>query len=178
MSKVWLTHVTKGALSYILAHIRQAGYFAKHFVLNASDYGVPQDRVRVYIVGFLHAAYLHKFSLLAPHRSTLKLVDVLEDDIDKSVTSEVGVMTDLFGSPVVDKRRHRKLSGMNDFFLFNDIRNGPTTIHSWDLLPTTERQKQICLLMLRNRRKRIYGKRDSGETDKSCSSPCWSVPCW
>lgn len=150
----------QGALSYILARIRQAGYFAKHFVLNASDYGVPQDRVRVYIVGFLHEAYLHKFSLPAPHRSTLKLVDVLQDDIDKPVTREVGVMTDLLGNPVMDKRRHRKLSGMNDFFLFNDIRNGPTTIHSWDLFPTTKRQKQICLLMLRNRRKRLYGKLD------------------
>jgi DNA (cytosine-5)-methyltransferase 1 len=150
----------QGALSYILARIRQAGYFAKHFVLNSSDYGVPQDRVRVYIVGFLHEAHLRKFSLPAPHKSTLKLADVLQGDTDKQVTIETGVITDLFGNPVADRRRYRKLSGMNDFFLFNDIRNGPTTIHSWDLLPTTERQKHICLLMLRNRRKRTYGKLD------------------
>ncbi|MEZ5452647.1 MAG: DNA (cytosine-5-)-methyltransferase [Thiothrix sp.] len=36
----------QSALAYILARIRQAGYFAKHFVLNSSDYGVPQDRIR------------------------------------------------------------------------------------------------------------------------------------
>lgn len=150
----------QGALSYILARIRQAGYFAKHFVLNSSDYGVPQDRVRVYIVGFLHEAHLRKFSLPAPHKSTMKLADVLQGSIGKQAATEAGTPTDLFGNPLVDKRRYRKLSGMNDFFLFNDIRNGPTTIHSWDLLPTTDRQKQICLLMLRNRRKRTYGKLD------------------
>ncbi|MEB4589447.1 DNA (cytosine-5-)-methyltransferase [Candidatus Thiothrix sp. Deng01] len=150
----------QGASSYVLARIRQAGYFAKHFVLNSSDYGVPQDRVRVYIVGFLHEAHLQKFSLPAPHKSTLKLADVLQGNKGQQVAAMVGFQADLFGNPVDDGRRHRKLSGMNDFFLFNDIRNGPTTIHSWDLLPTTDRQKQICLLMLRNRRKRTYGKLD------------------
>lgn len=150
----------QGALSYILARIRQAGYFAKHFVLNASDYGVPQDRVRVYIVGFLHEAHLRKFSLPAPRKGSLKLADVLQGDIRKPTPPTAAAITDLFGNPLADQRRYRKLNGMNDFFLFNDIRNGSTTIHSWDLFPTTERQKQICLLMLRNRRKRTYGKLD------------------
>jgi DNA (cytosine-5)-methyltransferase 1 len=50
--------------------------------------------------------------------------------------------------------------GMNDYFLYNDIRNGDTTIHTWDLLPTTDRQKAICLLLLRNRRKKAYGRLD------------------
>ncbi len=150
----------QGALSYILARIRQAGYFAKSFVLNSSDYGVPQDRVRVYIVGFLSEADLRKFSLPAPQAGTLKLVDVLQGEVCKPLARGCGEMTDLFGNPLYDKRRYRKLVGMNDFFLFNDIRNGPTTIHSWDLLPTTGRQKHICLLLLRNRRKRTYGKLD------------------
>jgi len=150
----------KGALSYILARIHQAGYFARHFVLKSSDYGVPQDRVRVYIVGFLHKEHLHQFHLPDPQTSTMKLADVLQCDVDKPSVTDTDTITDLFGHPTADKRRYRKLDGMNDFFLFNDIRNGPTTIHSWDLLPTTDRQKQICLLMLRNRRKRTYGKLD------------------
>lgn len=150
----------QGALSYILARIRQAGYFAKHFVLNSSDYGVPQDRVRVYIIGFLHEAHLQQFRLPATQKITMKLADVLQSDVGKSSIPDIDTITDLFGNPVADKRRYRKLNGMNDFFLFNDIRNGPTTIHSWDLFPTTDRQKQICLLMLRNRRKRTYGKLD------------------
>lgn len=151
----------QGALSYILGRISKAGYFARHFVLNSSDYGVPQDRVRVYIIGFLDEAYSRKFRLPAPHKSTLKLIDVLQDCRDiLSEKPDFDEITDLFGSPVRDKRRYRKTNGMNDFFLFNDIRNGPTTIHSWDLIPTTERQQHICYLLLRNRRKRTYGRLD------------------
>jgi DNA (cytosine-5)-methyltransferase 1 len=148
------------ALSYILERIRAAGYYAQHFVLNSSDYGVPQDRVRVYIVGFLDEAFLWKFRLPPPQKSTLKLIDVLQDCQEKRPTVNPDELTDLFGDPIRDNRRYRKLTGMNDFFLFNDIRNGPTTIHSWDLIPTTERQQQICYLLLRNRRKPLYGKLD------------------
>lgn len=148
------------ALSYILERIHQAGYFAKTYVLNSSDYGVPQDRVRVYIIGFKHEAHFRQFILPTPHKSPLKLADVLQGNFDKPAAAEARCITDLFGNPVDEKRRYRKLCGMNDFFLFNDIRNGPTTIHSWDLRPTTERQKYICLLMLRNRRKSMYGKLD------------------
>jgi DNA (cytosine-5)-methyltransferase 1 len=44
--------------------------------------------------------------------------------------------------------------------LFNDLRNGHTTIHSWDIIDTTQRQKDICLLLLKNRRKSNYGELD------------------
>ncbi|MFN5861937.1 MAG: DNA (cytosine-5-)-methyltransferase, partial [Pseudanabaena sp.] len=51
-------------------------------------------------------------------------------------------------------------NGFNDYFLFNDLRNGHTTIHSWDIIDTTQRQKDICLLLLKNRRKSAYGELD------------------
>ena len=149
----------QSALQYILQRIREAGYFAKHFVLTSSDYGVPQDRVRVYIIGFLQEQYLQKLKLPPPQPCHLKLRDVLS--IPDGVSDlQPPDSYDLFGEPVQEKRRYRKAHGMNDFFLFNDIRNGPTTVHSWDLKPTTERQKYICLLILRNRRKSAYGRLD------------------
>lgn len=148
------------ALHFILDRIKKAGYFAKHFVLTSSDYGVPQDRVRVYIVGFLQEQYLHQFQLPSPKPCDLKLRDVLQETVCAGQGMPTSGGYDLFGQPVQDKRRYRKTDGMNDFFLFNDIRNGPTTIHSWDLKPTTERQKAICMLLLRNRRKSAYGRLD------------------
>lgn len=147
------------ALQYILQRIREAGYFAKHFVLTSSDYGVPQDRVRVYIIGFLQEKYLQKFRLPPPRPCHLKLRDVISMPNNELGEPESG-SRDLFGCLLQEKRRYRKTQGMNDFFSFNDIRNGPTTIHSWDLKPTTERQKNICLLILRNRRKSVYGRLD------------------
>ncbi|MCX7098057.1 MAG: DNA (cytosine-5-)-methyltransferase [Methylococcales bacterium] len=151
----------QAALAYLLDRISQAGYFAKHFVLNASDYGVPQDRVRVYIIGFSDQACLQKFSLPAVKKTHLKLRDVLQDCGEKKGGKlAYGETLDLFGEFLPDKKRYRKTYGMNDFFLFNDIRNGPTTIHSWDLLDTTKRQQYICYLLLKNRRKRLYGGLD------------------
>jgi len=51
-------------------------------------------------------------------------------------------------------------NGFNDYFIFNDLRNGKTTIHSWDIIETTNKQKHICLLLLKNRRKKKYGELD------------------
>lgn len=148
------------ALHFILERIRDAGYFAKHFVLTSSDYGVPQDRVRVYIVGFREEKYLRRFALPSPQPCALKLRDVLEETGRIHTDATACGESDLFGPIAPEKRRYRKTRGMNDFFLFNDIRNGPTTIHSWDLKPTTKRQKALCLLLLRNRRKPAYGRLD------------------
>lgn len=47
----------KKAIDYILDRIKQAGYYAEKYLLNAYDYGVPQNRVRVYFVGFSEKKY-------------------------------------------------------------------------------------------------------------------------
>lgn len=148
------------ALRFILDQIHNAGYFAKHFVLTSSDYGVPQDRVRVYIVGFRHERHLRNFKLPQPKPCAIELRDILQETTGNTPKMPSSNACDLFGEPVSDKRRNRKTLGKNDFFTFNDIRNGPSTIHSWDLKPTTKRQKAICMLLLRNRRKSAYGRLD------------------
>src|SRR5690606_38532549 len=54
------------ALNYILERIKSAGYFTNHFVINSFDYGVPQNRVRIYIVGFKEKTFFEKFNLPKP----------------------------------------------------------------------------------------------------------------
>lgn len=55
------------------------------------------------------------------------------------------VQRNLFGEVIPIKSMSlSSKNGFNDYFLFNDLRNGDTTIHSWDILKTTERQKHIC----------------------------------
>jgi len=43
----------KDAFSKILSGFKELGYNVKYKLLNAKDYGVPQDRERVFIIGFL-----------------------------------------------------------------------------------------------------------------------------
>ena len=140
------------ALEYILSRIKQAGYHAQKFVLNAYDYGVPQTRVRIYIIGFKDEKFLKRLQLPKPFPGEVRLNDVLDSEID--MVCEDGA----------DTRPRWSLScndkGFNDYFLFNDLRNGPTTIHSWDIIDTTDREKHICYLLLRNRRKSDYGELD------------------
>lgn len=150
----------KEALDYILERIKQAGYHAEKFLLNAYDYGVPQTRVRIYIIGFRDKEYFDKFILPESFPGRVRLGDVL-DDSELADNLHATKMT----NGIAEERKARwSLScneqGFNDYFLFNDLRNGDTTIHSWDIAETTEKEKQICYLLLTNRRKRDYGELD------------------
>jgi len=150
----------KEAFSYILERIKQAGYYAKHYIINSYDYGVPQNRIRVYIVGFKEKKFLDNFKLPKPSENRIKLADILNIKLPE-IKRDTVVQKDLFGNPIIAKQMSlSSKNGFNDYFLFNDLRNGHTTIHSWDIIETTERQKEICLLLLKNRRKSQFGKLD------------------
>ena len=140
------------ALNYILERISQAGYHTKVNVLNAYDYGVPQTRVRIYIVGFKEKKYLDRFLLAPANPGSVQLSDVL-DDCDAKEYRQLNENNARWSLSCNEK-------GFNDYFLFNDLRNGSTTIHSWDIQETTTREKNICYLLLKNRRKDKYGELD------------------
>lgn len=151
----------KDALSYILKRIREAGYFVNYYVLSSSDYGVPQSRVRIYIIGFREKEYFLNFSIPQPLKKKLKLGDILSDFQASAKKAKSNFQKDLFGQPIQQKSMSlSNNNGFNDYFLFNDLRNGHSTIHSWDIIDTTEKQKLICYLLLKNRRKSTYGKLD------------------
>ena len=153
----------KEALNYILDRIKEAGYFANYYLINSYDYGVPQNRLRVYIIGFKEKEFYDKFKLLNPICNKIQLKDIISNFDVSSNKNQINSISNLnlFGEEI--KQRSMSLSsnnGINDYFLFNDLRNGNSTIHSWDIIETTERQKFICYLLLKNRRKSAYGKLD------------------
>ena len=55
-----------GALPVILGAFRAVGFEPVHALLNAADYGVPQNRVRLFVVGFRRAEDLARFRWPAP----------------------------------------------------------------------------------------------------------------
>lgn len=72
-------HDHGNTFSVILKTLQQLGYHVKHAVLNAMKYGnVPQNRERIYIVGFLDKAEYEMFEFPEEVELTKKLTDVIE----------------------------------------------------------------------------------------------------
>jgi len=150
----------KEALAYILERIREAGYYADYHVINSHDYGVAQNRVRVYIIGFQDKTFFDNFHLPNHFKDKETLAGILGIRMPREPSGKK-IQKDLFGNPMqLKKMSLSSKNGFNDYFLFNDLRNGHSTIHSWDIIDTTERQKEICLLLLKNRRKSQFGPLD------------------
>lgn len=140
------------ALKYIMDKIKEAGYHAQWYLLNSYDYGVIQNRVRIYIIGFKEKKYYDRFRLPDTCEGEKTLGTFL---MGVESNAKVSEPQKPYGQSISINER-----GQNDYFLFNDLRSGDTTIHSWDLIDTTDKEKWICNLILKNRRKRIYGPLD------------------
>ena len=63
--------------------LRGLGYHCHAGVLNTKDYGIPQNRERLYIVGFLNADEYHAFSYAPKISLKLKLGDMLDREVDE-----------------------------------------------------------------------------------------------
>nr|WP_234401514.1 DNA (cytosine-5-)-methyltransferase [Campylobacter concisus] len=63
--------------------LRGLGYHCHAEVLNTKDYGIPQNRERLYIVGFLNADEYHAFFNAPKQALELKLGDMLDCEVDE-----------------------------------------------------------------------------------------------
>lgn len=91
----------------ILDRLEKLGYFVKWKILNALDFGLPQKRERVIIVGFKSQEDCEKFTFEIPH-TPYNLANILEDDKD--------VDPSLFASEHIIARRKEKTAGKNVFY--------------------------------------------------------------
>jgi DNA (cytosine-5)-methyltransferase 1 len=101
------THDRGRTLEVVMETLREIGYSADWRVLNALDFGLPQKRERIIIVGFLDPAALDAFKWPAGER-TYDLRDVLEHDAD--------VEERYFASPHIVARRRERVVGKRVFF--------------------------------------------------------------
>ena len=132
-------------LDVILNKLRELGYLINYKVLNSSDFGVPQDRKRIYIVGtFNETPNLENFE-----KSAKTVGDILESGKPTEITPFITTLLshfsieDLYGKSIKDKR------------------GGETNIHSWDLEikgPVSDDQKKLLNLILRERRKKKWAE--------------------
>lgn len=154
----------KESLNLIVQSFEKIGYSVKYKLLNSYDFGLPQNRERIYIVGLRNdLAASHSFRFPVSKNKKSYLYEIMEGLEDKKygLKKEQIEPKDLFGNKIpASRNRFQRTNELNDFFVFCDTRNGHTTIHSWDMIETTDRQKEICLVILRNRRKQKYGNLD------------------
>ena len=138
----------KDSLGEILRRITQAGYSVKTAVLNARDYGTPQARERLYLAGFREAVFADRFEW--PETSSVH-------------------------PPLWQFLGREYAEGDDVSFIFSDVRDGPNTIHSWDL--SDGLSASLCLLMLKNRRSRRYGNKDGNPMTAEQISDLAGFPC-
>lgn len=74
-----VSHDSGKTFQIIKDSLEQNGYFIKYQVLNSSEYGnIPQNRERIYIVGFRNIEHYKNFSFPSPIKLTRTLRDVID----------------------------------------------------------------------------------------------------
>lgn len=140
-----LTHDKGNTLKTILAHLNALGYKVNYRVLNSANFGVPQERKRIYIVGTRS-----KIVPLA-HLETFQKRTVLAGILEKGKP----VSHSPFVTLLLSKFSLEQLYGKS----IKDKRGGGTNIHSWDLeLKGPVSPEGKCLLddLLKERRKKKW----------------------
>lgn len=132
-------------LSTILSHLQKLGYKVAWRVLNAKDFGVPQDRKRIYIVGTKSATpNLEAFEI---KHSTVR--DIMEEGLPLKKSRFIDLLLshyrveDLHGRSIKDKR------------------GGDNNIHSWDIEykgSVSQKEKRLLNAILRERRKKKWAE--------------------
>lgn len=75
------THDNKKTFLTIRETLESFGYHLKDFILNASEYGnIPQNRERIYIIGFLYKKDFDNFKEIKPIKLTTKISDIVSYD--------------------------------------------------------------------------------------------------
>jgi DNA (cytosine-5)-methyltransferase 1 len=132
-------------LRIILLKLEEMGYQVTWKVLDATDFGIPQKRKRIYIAGTKN----NQVSLEGFKKKNKNVGDILEKN---KPLMDIGLAnlllehfspSELYGKAVKDKR------GGND------------NIHSWDIElkgKTTKKQRELLNLLLKERRKKHWAK--------------------
>lgn len=175
-----ISHDKGRTFKTITENLKKLGYSVDYLLLNASNFDVPQNRVRVYILGVLNqplkltlnsdpgAADTHKYkrkfqslqkSLFNDEKRVTRVKDILESNPDKKYNCSLDFIKKL-----------RKVVGDNfthlDGYRLIDYRGGKS-LHSWELGikgNCTSQEIEFMNLLIANRRKKIFGAHQDGKS--------------
>lgn len=170
------THDGGRTFNTIMDKLHGLGYGTYDLLQNSSNFGVPQNRVRLYIVGILGAepimglhtdlgaadSHKYKQSLLEPSlfgtKPRCQVGDVLEDEVDEKYYCSENFQQMLHNAVGED------LSVLNGYRLI-DYRGGQS-LHSWELGmkgKCTEAEIRFMNALILNRRRPVFGKEQDGK---------------
>ena len=115
-------------LRVIMEHLDALNYYVKAEVLRAGDFGVPQNRERIYIVGISKDYYNlpdeYEFSFPQPTYEKTRLGDILERNVDDKYT----ISDALWDGHQRRKKEHIEKGNGFGFSLFNEESEYTNTI--------------------------------------------------
>lgn len=148
-----VNHDGGNTLRVIIHNLEEAGYSTNYKVLNSKDFGVPQERKRIYIVGYYvgkkHVKTAPKIELEGFEIKNSCVEQVLENNQPKSDKKFVKKLLEHYSIP--------ELYGKN----IKDKRGGTSNIHSWDIEikgPVSRRQKDLLNKLMTERRKKQWAE--------------------
>ncbi len=126
-------HDNGNTFTVILEHLKNLGYNVQQMVLNACEYGdVPQNRERIYIVGFLDKEKYDKFHFPLP----IKLNKTLEKVIDFEKT--------------VDDKYYYKPEKCKFYDILREDMTKDHTIYQWRRKYVRENKSNVCPTLTAN----------------------------
>ena len=112
-------HDGGNTFNVIMDHLDRLGYYATARILRAGDFGVPQNRERIYIVGFDRDYYDipadYEFEYPEPNHIQTRLGDVLENNVDEKYT----ISDRLWAGHLRRKEEHQRKGNGFGYSLFN-----------------------------------------------------------
>lgn len=113
----------KEAVKNIMSMFDEAGYNVQMKLLNASDYGVPQDRERIFYVGFRKDLSIN-YSYPTPYKTKMTMRDAIGDLADTAIPAKEKDMTN--GSHCIIPN--------NEYFVgsYSTIFMSRNRVRSWD----------------------------------------------
>ncbi len=116
-----VNHNKKQTFKVIVNTLIDLGYHVKYKVLNAKDFGIPQNRERIYIIGFLDDV---DFIFPEPLGIKTKVGDILDKKVDQKYT----LSDKLWSSHQARKKRNKEKGWGFGYSSFNENSEYTSTI--------------------------------------------------